>query len=114
MEKFQRDGKVAVLYSPSYGAGWYTWNHDHPEAIFDPEIVKLILEQPELGRRDYHNKAVISKIEDIVSRKYEGFYSGGADNLTVYWVDKGEQFEITEYDGYESVNVIGECQYLVA
>ena len=25
MEKVIRDGKVAVLYSPGYGAGWSTW-----------------------------------------------------------------------------------------
>jgi hypothetical protein len=28
MEKVIRDGKVAVLYSPGYGAGWYSWNRD--------------------------------------------------------------------------------------
>ena len=26
MQKVIRDGKVAVLYSPGYGAGWYTWS----------------------------------------------------------------------------------------
>lgn len=25
MDKIERDGKVAVLYSPGYGAGWSTW-----------------------------------------------------------------------------------------
>lgn len=114
MDKFVKDGKVAVLYSPSYGAGWYTWNTEHLGAVFDPDIVNLILEQPMLGRREYHDQKVISKIESIVSDKYSGFYSGGADSLSVKWVPKGEQFEITEYDGYESVSIIGECQYLIA
>ena len=26
IEKVVRDGKVAVLVSPGYGAGWSTWN----------------------------------------------------------------------------------------
>ena len=26
MTKCIRDGKVAILYSPGYGAGWSTWN----------------------------------------------------------------------------------------
>jgi hypothetical protein len=26
MNKLIRDGMVAVLYSPDYGSGWYTWN----------------------------------------------------------------------------------------
>ena len=31
MNKLIRDGKVAVLISPEYGAGWSTWNYDLPE-----------------------------------------------------------------------------------
>ena len=26
MEKVIRNGQVAVLYSPGFGAGWYSWN----------------------------------------------------------------------------------------
>ena len=35
MNKLIRDGMVAVLYSPDYGSGWYTWNQDDPEILFD-------------------------------------------------------------------------------
>jgi len=42
MDKIIRDGKVAVLYSPGYGAGWYSWNTDCKECVFNPEIVKLV------------------------------------------------------------------------
>ena len=34
-----RDGLVAVVYSPGFGAGWYTWNLESPEILFDPNIV---------------------------------------------------------------------------
>ncbi len=34
IQKLSQDGKVAVLYSPGFGAGWYTWNTDAPEILF--------------------------------------------------------------------------------
>jgi len=39
MTKYIRDGKVAVLYSPGFGAGWSTWNDDEyrmSQPNFDP------------------------------------------------------------------------------
>lgn len=30
MDKVIRDGMVAVIYSPGYGAGWSSWNRDYP------------------------------------------------------------------------------------
>jgi len=41
MNKVIVDGKVAVLYSPGYGAGWFSW-HNVEELIYDPEVVKLV------------------------------------------------------------------------
>lgn len=40
--KVIRDGKVAVVYSPGFGDGWYTWNMDCPELLFDPIIVQCV------------------------------------------------------------------------
>lgn len=114
MNKVIKDGNVAVLYSPGYGAGWYSWNQEHKECLFDPEIVEIIMQQPELGRRDRHGNEVSSKISDIADSKWKDFYSGGACDLQVQWIEEGEEFEVTEYDGYESINVIGKCTYLVA
>jgi hypothetical protein len=34
MDKVIRDGKVAVLYSPGYGAGWFSW-HGIEELLYD-------------------------------------------------------------------------------
>jgi len=116
MNKVIKDGKVAVLYSPSYGAGWYSWNTDRPEILFNPDIVNLVLEAGELGRRETRNKVFLDKVENIIKDLYgsESVYTGGARDLEVCWVAEGEQFEVTEYDGYETVNIIGECQYLIA
>lgn len=88
MNKFKKDGKVAVLYSPGFGAGWYTWNGKE-QMIFDPDIVEAVL-----------------KDEDptsIAEEKYPDEYCGGAYKLQVAWVDEGAKFKIDEYDGSESI-----------
>jgi len=103
MEKLIRDGKVAVLYSPGWGAGWFTWNTSHPECIFDPEIAKIVLRE-ESG-----------SIDDIYEKKYNGdFYTGGSDDLKVMWLDEGSEFVIDEYDGNESIQTRMSTNWFVA
>jgi len=91
MDKVERDGKIAVLYSPGYGAGWYSW-HNKEELIFDPVVVQMVEE----NRRE--------DIPEYVKNKYPGeyLYTGGAPDLRIEWVPKGNRFEIHEYDGSES------------
>lgn len=101
-EKFEKDGKVAVLYSPGFGAGWYSWNDEHLGLIFDREIVEAVL----AGNR---NKAI-----EIAERKYPGIYSGGGCDLAIEWVEKGTRFEIREYDGSESVRVFDPSDGVIA
>lgn len=103
MDKVIRNGQVAILYSPGYGAGWYTWNSSHPECIYDPEIVAAV----EAGDTD--------KAASIATEKFgEYFYTGGADDLVIEWIPEGSAFEINEYDGNETVHVIGDRNYLTA
>lgn len=103
MEKIEKDGKVAVLYSPGYGAGWSTWNEGHREALcMDARIVGPVLAGDRQGAVD----AAMAISPHI--------YTGGASNLAVVWIPKGQAFEITEYDGSESVHVIGDRDYMVA
>lgn len=101
-EKYIRDGMVAVLYSPGFGAGWYTWNPDREGILFDREIVEAVLA---------NNRTLAA---DIAARKYPGCYTGGADCLEVGWVPPGGAFEIEEYDGSETLHIIGERKYLIA
>lgn len=98
MDKKIVDGKVAVLVSPGYGAGWYSWNLNHPGLLFDPVIVDMVLE-------NRHNE-----IEDYVTRRCEEngidaneVYCGGSGDLVVRWVEQGKIFRIHEYDGSESL-----------
>ena len=103
MEKIENDGKVAVLVSPGFGAGWSTWNSEHRETLcMDAEIVQAVLDKD------------IEKAVEIAKQKCGDFYEGGACDLTVEWVKKGQAFEVEEYDGSESVHVIGDRMYLVA
>lgn len=102
MEKVVRDGKVAVLYSPSFGAGWSTWNEDMEGLVFDHIIVNAVL----AGDKD----AALARAREILP----GGYFGGIDDLCVKWVSIGAQFEITEYDGAESVEVLSEKSYFTA
>lgn len=103
MNKIERDGQVAVLVSPGYGAGWSTWNSKHRETLcMDAEIVQAVLDND------------IDKAVAIAKQKCGDIYEGGARDLTVEWVKKGAAFEIDEYDGSESLHVIGDHDYLVA
>lgn len=105
MEKVQRDGKIAVLYSPGYGAGWSTWNSscaNREQLAMDASIVNAYLE----GGAEEAIKAALKLFPDM--------YTGGGDKLQVQWVPKGTTFEITEYDGYETIEYLSDKVYFVA
>ena len=44
MEKVIKDGKVGVLVSPGFGAGFLTWGAPI-EAIFNPTLIELVQQQ---------------------------------------------------------------------
>lgn len=97
LKKVIRNGKVAILYSKGYGAGWYSWNTRYPQCIFSPEIVDLV-EKNEIYKIDKEYCDKLFGVDDN-----ESFYSGGADGLTIEWLPIGTHFDIDEYDGAESV-----------
>lgn len=103
MDKVVRDGKVAVLISPGFGAGWYTW-HGIEELLFDPVVVDMV----ENGR--------VSEVETYVNKKYpdEHPYFGGVEELVVKWVPQGERFRIEEYDGSEKLRLESQEKWLSA
>ena len=104
MEKVIQDGRVAVLVSRGFGAGWSTWNQERPELLFDPFIVNLLIEDPD--ERD--------KIKAYMDLKYPDVYTGGLDDLVVQWVPQGEKFRIHEYDGAESLVLMSEEKWVTA
>lgn len=103
MDKVIRDGKVAVLYSPGYGAGWSTWSLSHTDKlIFDKNVVALV-EDRDLGK--ITNEQLVDLVESYCEKQYgpNEVYCGGVDDLVIEWIPVGTQFKINEYDGSESI-----------
>ena len=92
VEKLIRNGLVAVLYSPGFGAGWSTWCGS--EHAYKMCVDKELAEAVDAG--DYEKAA------EIAERKYDA-YTGGAYKLKIEWVKEGSAFMIEEYDGSESI-----------
>jgi hypothetical protein len=107
VDKVVEDGLVAVLYSPGFGAGWYTWNFATPECLFDPEIVDMV-----------RKGAPAAEIEDLARSKWsqgdDYFYPGGADALRIEWLREGARFRIEEYDGSEDLVTEADQEWLTA
>lgn len=94
-EKVIRDGKVAVLVSPGFGAGWSTWAEgDAAEFVtFDRRLVEAA-----------ERKAHASEVEEILNALFgKAPYMGGWSDVEVRWVDQGTVFYINDYDGNESL-----------
>jgi hypothetical protein len=99
MDKYIKDGKVAVLYSPGFGAGWSTWNSDPESLMFDSILVQAVM--------DENWDEVMRRATEICP---DGYF-GGVSDLEIAWVPEGEPFDITEYDGSERVVVISRQNY---
>ena len=125
LSKVIKDGEVAVLYSPGYGAGWSTWNHEYtPEILFDPVLVDLAEQNEKLfwekhGDENYYEDYfIVPEIEEKMvkhcAEKYPEAYLGGIGDLAVKWLPVGTEFRIHEYDGNESVEVQKEMHWYIA
>lgn len=101
MDKVIKDGKVAVLISCGFGAGFYTWGAPI-EAIFDPKLVELVESEDFDGANEY------------VKNTYSGVYTDGVRDLVVVWVDEGEDFIINEYDGSETIQLKNKTEWITA
>jgi hypothetical protein len=102
MDKYIFNDKVAVLYSPGFGAGWYTWNQEYPELIFSPAIVKLVAEEK------------FDELQTYIELKYPEIYKGGLMDLEIEWIPVGTEFRISEYDGAESIELKDEAGWFTA
>ncbi len=111
MNRVIRDGKVAVLVSGGFGAGWYSWNSSYPQLLFDPTIVGLV---------EKHEKEIIDKdtyyrlVEEHFKKEYSDEYMGGVDGLYIEWIPVGTKFRVIVYDGAESLEVEREDYWIVA
>jgi hypothetical protein len=103
MKKVIREHKVAILYSPGFGAGWYSWNTEVPQCLFSPEILELV---------EGNKKNEIT--DDLCEKLFNTscFYSGGASDLQIMWLPEGTYFDIHEYGGSESVQTFDDIKLI--
>lgn len=95
MEKVVRDGKVAVVISGGFGAGWGSWNDDVQDVLmFHPKIVGMVEEDKQMEITEEWLKEELG---------LEGVYTGGRDGLYIKWLPEGTKFRLDEYDGAESI-----------
>lgn len=106
MDKVIRDGNVAVLYSPGFGAGWSTWNTEHPAMLYDPTVVAWV----ESGKP----KDALARLEATLDEKYPRCYLGGMRDLQIEWLPVNTFFQVTEYDGFEKIEVLKDVTWQVA
>jgi hypothetical protein len=95
MSKLIRDGRVAVLVSYDFGAGWSTWN-DEEDMVFNARVALAVLKESD------------ETPEQAAEAEYPKAYHGGVDQLKVEWLPVGTAFKINEYDGSESLQL---CEY---
>ena len=71
MNKLEKDGKVAVMISPGFGAGWSTWNSEFRDTLlFDAEIAQAVIDGDK------------AKAAQLAMEKCPGLCAGGANGLT--------------------------------
>ena len=102
VKKVVRNGLVAVIHSPRYGAGWYSWHGVH-DLIFDSVVVGMI-----------ENKTYPDVIEDYCRKTYESEFSMSCDDLEIAWIPEGTQFFIEEYHGSETIRFKEKYEWVTA
>lgn len=92
---------VGVLVSHGYGAGWSTWGDKL--SCLDKELISA-----------FERSASKEEILEIAEKNWPEQYNGGLLDCVVEYIPYGTAFRIDEYDGYESLEIIGEIDYIVA
>ena len=116
MEKMIVDGRVAILISPGYGAGWSTW--DNPELAWDKRVVEYFLAHKD-DKEFMHDvecegtPAYINTRNFLKRCGYENVYLGGYPDIRVEWLPIGTKYVIREYDGSEYIQTEHEINWSV-
>jgi hypothetical protein len=105
MEKVVRGSTVAVIYSPDFGSGWFSWNPDYPALMFDPRVVAWI--------ENGSNHDTADELLDYLQDTYPGGYFN-LKGLEVRYIPVGCLFRIDEYDGAEVVMLKDDYTWYVA
>lgn len=110
MEYYEKNGKIGVLVSPEYGAGWSTWNN--AELAYDKRVVEFWLSHKDdanfMMTVDCPGNNAHKEAEDFFkSIGYEKRpYMGGFSDIVLKFVPRGIPWRINEDDGYETLEQI--------
>lgn len=114
IDKLEKDGKIAVVYSPRYG-GWSTYNKgEYKETLcMDAEIAQAVVNyhETDAGPKRLPKEKVIY---EIVQRKCPDLITAPA-NLHIKWIPKGSIFYITRnLDQGEKIVLLDNIDLLTA
>lgn len=108
VEVYEENGKIGVLVSPGYGAGWSTWNDER--LAYDKRAVEFWLEHKDdkelmeaVAGWNMNDPALEKARKYFEDCGYERPYMGGFKQIRMEWVSPGEKWKIDEYDGYETL-----------
>ena len=104
-----------ILYSPGFGAGWTTWNHDPKVKAYMltyKPIIKFLEGGGKFTNADCHEgkklHPILKQLQQECKKKFKEDYVCvlGADDLKV--ISVAGRVRIEEYDGSESIEEEGE------
>lgn len=101
-----RNGKICVIYSGSFGSGWFSW-HGIEELLFDPTLVGMI-------ERQAHVEEMQEYLQTAYSECKEAWNTYRLEDLQIAHVDTDDRFYIHEYDGSETVVVESKFKWINA
>lgn len=93
---------MKVLISPGYGAGWSTW--EGKGLATDARLIDAF--EHGVSEEEMHQLCADLGYGDV--------YMGGFKNLRVVEIPEGTFFRVSEYDGYESIEVFDDSDWLRA
>ena len=90
-KKLIRDGLVAVLISPGFGAGWSTWAEDKEVEgmLFDSRLIEALEKSPD---------ELLRKAGELYPDSYKS-----VKDVEIQWLPIGTIFWVEEYDGSERI-----------
>jgi hypothetical protein len=118
VEKYIReDGKVAVLVSPEYGAGWSTeayQDHEKGFLLFDKTLVEMFLEFDSEEPKNEHSLEIFKeKVNAYLVGVGIEIYLGGLSDVCVEWLNPGTEFVVNQNDGHEWLVLKEETPWIV-
>ena len=102
-DKLRKDGKVAVIFNSSHSNGpWLYGLPPNDPLMFHAPLARAIIAQD------------FSHVLGLVRKMRPEYHNSGfrfePRGLVVYWIDEGEKFFVTEYDGLDIINEVSKMQ----